>query len=148
LNSVKKYVVSGTLDEVNWNNSTLIMGNVVQAIRNLKEQNMPDIQVHGSGNLIQTLLKHDLIDEFRLWIFPVTIGKGKRLFSEGTQPAHLKLIDSKTSTTGVIIATYEPAGELKTGSFALDNPSVTEIERRKRLADEGKPQEKLIGVQL
>jgi dihydrofolate reductase len=148
LNSVKKYVVSGTLDEVNWNNSTLIMGNVVQAIRNLKEQNMPDIQVHGSGNLIQTLLKHDLIDEFRLWIFPVTIGKGKRLFSEGTQPAHLKLIDSKTSTTGVIIATYEPAGELKTGSFALDNPSVAEIERRKRLADEGKPQEKLIGVQL
>ena len=72
----------------------------------------------GSSNLIQTLLKHDLIDEFRVWIFPVTIGKGKRLFGEGTQPANLKLIDSKTSTTGVIIATYEPAGELKTGSFA------------------------------
>ncbi len=138
LNSVKKYVVSTTLDEVNWNNSTLVTGNIVQAIRNLKEQNMPEIQVHGSGNLIQTLLKHDLIDEFRVWIFPVTIGKGKRLFGEGTQPAHLKLIDSKTSTTGVIIATYEPAGELKTGSFELDNPSVAEIERRKRLADEGK----------
>src|SRR5659263_210836 len=139
LNSVKKYVVSRTLDEVNWNNSTLIMGNVVQTIRNLKGQKGPDIQVHGSSNLIQTLLKHDLIDEFRLWIFPVTIGKGKRLFGEGTQPAHLKLINSKTSTTGVIIATYEPAGELKTGSFALDDPSVAEIERRKRLADEGKP---------
>lgn len=95
-------------------------------------------KVHGSGNLIQTLLKHDLIDEFRLWIFPVTIGKGKRLFGEGTQPAHLKLIDSKISTTGVIIATYEPTGELKTGSFGLDNPSEAEIERRKRLADEGK----------
>ncbi len=138
LNSAKKYVVSRTLDEVNWNNSTLVTGNVEQAIRNLKEQKGPEIQVHGSGNLIQTLLKHDLIDEFRLWIFPVTIGKGKRLFGEGTQPAHLKLIDSKTSTTGVIIATYEPAGELKTGSFALDNPSVAEIERRKGLADEGK----------
>ena len=119
LNSIKKYVVSGTLDEVKWNNSTLIMGNVVQAIRNLKEQKGPEIQVHGSGNLIQTLLQHDLIDEFRLWIFPVTIGKGKRLFGEGTQPVNLKLIDSKTSTTGVIIATYEPAGDLKTGSFAL-----------------------------
>lgn len=138
LNSVKKYVVSRTLDEVNWNNSTLIMGNVVQAIRKIKEQKGPELQVHGSGNLIQTLLKHDLIDEFRLWIFPVTIGKGKRLFGEGTQPASLKLIDSKISTTGVIIATYEPAGELKTGSFALDNPNVAEIKRRKRLADESK----------
>ncbi len=138
LNSARKYVVSRTLDEVKWNNSTLVTGDVAQAVRNLKEQNMPEIQVHGSGNLIQTLLKHDLIDEFRLWIFPVTIGKGKRLFGEGTQPAHLKLIDSKTSTTGVIIATYEPAGELKTGSFGLDNPSEAEIERRKRLADEAK----------
>ena len=141
MNSVKKYVVSRTLDEASWNNSTLITGNVVQAIRNLKEQKGPEIQVHGSGNLIQTLLKHDLIDEFRLWIFPVTIGKGKRLFGDGTQPASLKLIDSKTSTTGVIIATYEPAGELKTGSFAFDNPSVAEIERRKRLDDESKAQE-------
>ena len=119
LNSVKKYVVSRTLGEVTWNNSTLVRGNVAQAIRNLKEQKGPELQVHGSGNLIQTLLKHDLIDEFRLWIFPVTIGKGKRLFGEGTQPVNLKLIDSKTSTTGVIIATYEPAGDLKTGSFAL-----------------------------
>ncbi len=138
LNSARKYVVSRTLDEVNWNNSTLVIGNVEQAIRTLKEQNMPELQVNGSGNLIQTLLKHDLIDEFRLWIFPVTIGKGKRLFGEGTQLANLKLIDSKTSTTGVIIATYEPAGELKTGSFALDNPNVAEIKRRKRLADETK----------
>ncbi len=118
LNSVKKYVISGALDEVNWNNSTLITENVEQAIRNLKEQKGPDIQVHGSSNLIQTLLEYNLIDEFRLWIFPVTIGKGKRLFGEGTQPAGLKLIDSKTSTTGVIIAIYEPAGELRTGSFA------------------------------
>jgi len=138
LNSARKYVVSRTLDEASWNNSTLVTGDVAQAVRNLIGQKGPDIQVLGSGNLIQTLLKHDLIDEFRLWNFPVTIGKGKRLFGEGTQPAHLKLIDSKISTTGVIIATYEPAGELKTGSVGLDNPSVAELERRKRFADEGK----------
>lgn len=138
LNSVRKYVVSRTLNKVDWNNSTLITENVEQAIRNLKEQKGPDIQVHGSSNLIQTLLKQGLIDEFRLWIFPVTIGKGKRLFSDGTKPANLKLIDSKISTTGVIITTYESAGELKTGSFGLDNPSEAEIERRKRLANEGK----------
>ncbi len=87
----------------------------MQAVRNLKEQKGPEIQVLGSGNLIQTLLEHGLIDEFRVWIFPVTIGKGKRLFGEGTQPASLELIDAKTSTTGVIIATYILAGELKTG---------------------------------
>ncbi len=120
LNSARKYVVSRTLDKVNWNNSTLVTGDVAQAVRNLKGQKGPEIQVHGSGNLIQTLLKHGLIDEFLLWIFLVTIGKGKRLFGEGTQPAGLRLMDSKTSTTGVVIAIYEPAGELKTGSFALD----------------------------
>ena len=138
LNSARKHVVSRSLNEASWNNSTLVKGNVVQAIRNLKEQKGPEIQVHGSSNLIQTLLKNDLIDEFRVWIFPITIGKGKRLFGEGTQTASLKLIDSKISTTGVIMATYEPAGELKTGSFALDNPNEAEIERRKRLADESK----------
>ena len=123
LNSAVKHVISRTLNEASCNNSTLVKGNVVQAIRTLKEQKGPDIQVHGSSNLIQTLLKHDLIDEFRLWIYPVTIGKGKRLFGEGTLPSSFKLINSKISTTGVIIATYEPAGELKMGSFALDNPN-------------------------
>ena len=83
----------------------------------------PELWVHGSSNLIQTLLKHHLIDELRVWIFPVVIGKGKRLFGEGTSPSSLKLINSKTSSTGVILATYEPSGELKTASFALDNPS-------------------------
>lgn len=138
LNNAMKHVISRTLNEASWNNSMLVKGNVVQAIRALKEQKGPEIQVHGSSNLIQTLLKHDLIDEFRLWIYPVTIGKGKRLFGEGTLPSSFKLINSKISTTGVIIATYEPAGELKTGSFAFDNPNEAEIERRKRLADENK----------
>jgi dihydrofolate reductase len=78
------------------------------------------LQVHGSGNLIQTLLRHNLVDQYRLWVFPLVIGSGQRLFSEGTIPSGLKLIDNKVSTTGVMIGTYEPAGEIVTGSFALD----------------------------
>lgn len=123
LNNAKKYVASKTLNKVDWKNSSLIKGDVVQVIRKLKAQDGPEIQVHGSSNFIQTLLKHNLIDEFRIWIFPVVIGNGKRLFDQGTIPSGLKLIESKTSTTGVILAIYEPGGELKTGSFALDNPS-------------------------
>jgi len=137
LNSTRKYVVSTTMGKPDWNNSTLITGNVVQQIKSLKEQDGPELQVHGSGNLIQTLLKHDLIDEFRLKIFPITIGTGKLLFGGGTIPAGFKLLESKASTTGVIIATYERDGDVKTGSFALDNPSEAEISRRKRL-EEGK----------
>jgi dihydrofolate reductase len=76
--------------------------------------------VHGSGNLIQTLIRHDLVDRYRLWVFPVVLGTGKRLFADGTVPAGLKLVDSKVSTTGVVIATYEPAGPLVTGTFAGD----------------------------
>ncbi|MEO8287346.1 MAG: dihydrofolate reductase family protein [Chloroflexota bacterium] len=120
LNNAKKYVVSRTLDKVEWNNSTLISGDVVKEITRLKELDGPELQVHGSSNLIQTLLKHSLIDELQLLIFPVAIGSGKRLFGEGTNPSDFKLVDSKTSSTGVIIATYELTGELKTGSFALD----------------------------
>ncbi len=118
LNGAKKYVVSTTLDRVDWNNSTLIKGDVVKEINRLKGLDAPELQVHGSSNLIQTLLKHHLIDELRLWIFPVAIGTGKRLFGEGANPASFKLLDSKTSTTGVILATYGQSGELKTGSFA------------------------------
>jgi len=118
LNNAKKYVVSRTLDTVDWNNSSLIKGDVVKEITRLKELDGPELQVHGSSNLIQTLLKHDLIDELHLLIFPVVIGNGKRLFGEGTNPSGFKLVDSKTSSTGVIIATYEHSGELETGTFA------------------------------
>jgi dihydrofolate reductase len=117
LNEAKKYVVSTTLSEVDWNNSTLIKGDIADEIKKLKKQDGPEIQVHGSSNLIQTLLKNDLVDEFRLKIFPVTIGTGKRLFGEGTIPASFKLLESKTSTTGVIVATYVRDGVIKTGSF-------------------------------
>jgi dihydrofolate reductase len=134
INNAKKYVVSKTLSKVDWSNSTLIKGDVVSEIKKLKEQNGPELQVHGSGNLMQMLLKHDLIDEFRLKIYPVTLGKGKRLFAEGTIPASFKLLDSKVSTNRVIIATYERAGEVKTGSFAMENPTEAELARRKKLA--------------
>jgi dihydrofolate reductase len=137
LNITKKYVASTTLEKLDWSNSALVKGDIVHEIKKLKEQNGPELQVHGSGNLIQTLLKHDLIDEFRLKIFPITLGKGKRLFDDGTIPAGFRLVDSKTSTTGVIVATYERAGKVKTGSFALETPTEAELARRKRL-NEGK----------
>jgi dihydrofolate reductase len=123
LNRAKKYVASTTLKKPNWENSTLIAGNVAQEIRRLKDQDAPELQVHGSSNLIQTLLKNDLIDEFRLKIFPITLGTGKRLFGQGAIPAGFRLLECKTSATGVIVATYERAGEIKTGSFARDNPT-------------------------
>ncbi len=121
LNKARKYVVSTTLRRLDWNNSVLVNGNIPEEIRKLKRQDGPELQVHGSSNLMQTLLKHDLVDEFRLKIFPVTIGHGKRLFGNDTIPASFKLLQSKTSTTGVIIATYGRDGEIKTGSFDLDN---------------------------
>src|SRR6266568_3703784 len=117
-NSTRKYVVSHMPMELSWNNSTLITGDVVAEIKKLKEKDGPDLWVHGSGNLIQTLLANHLIDAMHVWTFPVTMGSGKRLFAEGTQAEGLRLVDSKVSTTGVIIAAYEPAGPLKTGSFA------------------------------
>ena len=120
-NNATKYVVSNTLERVDeWQNSVLVKGDAVAALRKLKEQDGPEIQVHGSANLIQTLLKHDLVDELRLWIFPVVLGSGKRLFAEGAIPAGLRLVDSKVSTTGVVMTSYERAGEVSIGSFALE----------------------------
>jgi len=122
------------LKKVEWNNSTLITGDVPEYVAALKGQDGPEIQVHGSPGLIQTLLEHDLIDEFRIWIFPVVIGTGKRLFGDGAIPAGLKLIDTEVSQTGVTINTYERAGAIDTGSFEFEEPTDAEIERRKRLA--------------
>ncbi len=117
LNEARKYVVSTKLTILDWNNSTLISGDTVDLIKKLKTRDGPEIQVHGSSNLIQTLLRNDLVDEFRLKIFPLTIGTGKRLFGDGTMPAGFKLVECKISTKGVIIATYVRDGEIKTGSF-------------------------------
>ena len=117
INDATKYVASNTLTKHEWSNSVFLKGDVVDEIKKLKQQHGPDLQVHGSSNLIQTLLKHDVVDEFWLKIFPVALGYGKRLFSEATMAAAFKLIESKTSPSGVIIASYVRAGEVKTGSF-------------------------------
>ncbi len=137
LNNAKKYVASKTLTKLDWNNSELINGDVSDRIKRIKEQDGPEIQVHGSSNLVQTLLKHDLVDELWLKIFPVTIGTGKRLFAEGTIPAGFKLLESGISPSGVIIANYERSGEVKMGSFGLETPSEAELARRKRLRESG-----------
>ena len=123
LNKATKYVVTTTLERADWQPSHLITGDVVSQLRRLKAQDGPELQVHGSANLLQTLIKHELVDQYRLWIFPVLLGRGKRLFGDGVIPAGLRLVDSTTSTTGVIIATYEPAGAITTGSFALEPPT-------------------------
>jgi dihydrofolate reductase len=117
-NKAKKYVVSDTTVDLTWKESVLINGDVVARIKALKKEDGPMLQVWGSGVLVQTLLKNDLVDELRLRIFPVTIGTGKRLFAEGTIPAAFELIDSKALPSGVILANYKRSGEFKTGSLA------------------------------
>jgi dihydrofolate reductase len=120
LNDATKYVASRSHPTLSWSRSVLIEGDAAEGIAGLKREDGPELQVHGSGNLIQTLLRHSLVDEYRLWVFPLVIGSGKRLFADGTIPAALKLVDSTVSTTGVVIGTYEPAGKIVTGSFALE----------------------------
>lgn len=138
LNAARKYVVSDAPLTLSWNNTTLVTGNVVKEIQKLREENGPELQVHGSGNLIQTLLKHDLVDELRIMIFPITLGTGKKLFAEGTQPFAFKLTKSETSNTGVIMAVYERAGKVQVGTAEFDTPTEAELARRKRLAEEDK----------
>ena len=120
LNDATKYVASRSRPTLEWRNSVLIEGDVAEGVAALKQQDGPELQVHGSGNLVQTLLRHGLVDEYRLWIFPLVLGSGNRLFSEGTVPSGLRLVDNRVSTTGVFIGTYEPAGDVVTGSFALE----------------------------
>lgn len=116
-NAAKKYVASHEPKNLEWHNSTLLTGDVVEQIKTLKAEDGPELQVHGSGNFIQTLLKNDLVDELWLKIFPITLGNGKRLFAEGTIPAAFTLTNSKVSPMGVIFASYARAGDVETGSF-------------------------------
>ena len=133
LNAATKHVASRTLDKVEWENSTLLEGDLAEAVAKLKEEDGPEIQVHGSADLIQSLLEHDLVDEFRLLIFPIVLGSGKRLFGDGTIPAAFKVTDSATATTGVLLLNYERAGDVEYGSFALEEPTDAEVERRRNL---------------
>jgi len=115
-NKTKKYVVTHNSFAPTWENSFVVTGDVVAQIKKLKEEDGPDLWVWGSGNLIQTLLKNHLIDRMQLWIYPITLGTGKRLFADGTQAEQWKLAESYVSTTGVVVASYEPAGPVKTSS--------------------------------
>lgn len=117
INKATKYVASNTMKSHDWEKSVFLNGNVPNEIRDLKEEAGPDLQVHGSSELIQTLLEHGLVDEFWLKVFPVVLGKGKRLFGNGTIPSAYTLIDSKTSPAGVIVANFKRAGKVETGSF-------------------------------
>ena len=116
LNDLPKYVASNTLTSADWHNTTIINGNLAVEVGKLKSQPGRELQVHGSGVLAQSLMENDLIDEYRLMVFPVVVGKGKRLFAEGTEAA-LKLIEAKTTSTGVVVHVYEPAGKPEYGSF-------------------------------
>ncbi len=136
LNAAKKYVASRTLTVLHWNNSTLLHGDVVSAIIALKAQQGPDLQTIGSGKLIQTLQAASLIDEYNVWTFPVVLGRGKRLFRETAEPSALRLVRSQVSTTGVVMSTYVPGGEIQPGSFAGAEPSEKELARRKAMANE------------
>jgi dihydrofolate reductase len=116
-NDATKYVASRNRPTLEWSNSVLLEGDAGDAIAALKQEEGPELQVHGSADLIQTLLRRNLVDQYRLWVFPVVLGSGKRLFGDGAIPSGLKLVDSKVSTTGVVMGTWEPAGEVVTGSF-------------------------------
>jgi dihydrofolate reductase len=122
LNDATKYVASRTFsqDSLEWEKSVLIEGDVAEGVAALKQQAGPELQVHGSCNLLQTLLSHNLIDEFHLLLFPVVVGSGKRLFADGTVPSGLKLVESMVSTSGVMIGRYVPAGDIPIGSFAVE----------------------------
>ncbi len=132
-NRATKYVASRSRSEFAWQNSRWLGRDAAAAVRKLKQGDGPDLLTQGSGDFVQTLLAADLVDELRLLIYPVALGTGKRLFGGGTRPAAFRLARSAASPSGVLIATYEGAGEVGTGSFALDTPSEAELERRKHL---------------
>lgn len=136
LNAAKKHVASRTLTTLHWNNSALLRGDVVAAISALKTGPGPDLQVIGSGNLIQTLQAASLIDEYNVWTFPAVLGRGKRLFGEATRPFALRLVRSQVSSTGVVMSTYVPDGDVRPGSFVSAEPSEKELARRKKMANE------------
>lgn len=124
LNTQPKYVVSRTLDKVDWNNSILLKDKVTEEVAKLKSREGGEIQVHGSGKLLQTLLEHDLVDTLRIWQFPVVVGTGKHLFGEGTRPRSFRLVDTQMTTTGAVLHVYERAGDLRYGEVEVGQETV------------------------
>lgn len=135
LNAARKHVASRTLQALNWENSSLLGENVIESITALKAQPGYDLQIIGSGNLIQSLQAASLIDEYNVWVFPVILGRGKRLFEATAKPGALRLVSTQASSTGVVMTTYVPVGNIPLGSFAQAAPSAKEIDRRAKMAD-------------
>ena len=133
-NATVKHVVTHRTEPLEWANSRRVGDDVPAELAKLKAQDGPDLVVQGSTTLYPLLLEHDLLDELFVMTFPVVLGGGKRLFGEGTPAGAFNLVDSKTATTGVLIATYRPAGEVPIGSFATQAPSVQEMDRREKMA--------------
>lgn len=131
-NATRKHVASRTLTSLEWDNAALLQGDVAAAVAALKAEAGKDLQVIGSGNLIQTLRAASLVDEYNVWTFPVVLGRGKRLFEPDTRPGALKLVESRTSGSGVVMSTYVPAGDVPAGSFAQATPSARELARREK----------------
>ena len=136
-NKATKYVVTHTLDRFDWAPAESISGDAVDGIRRLKASSGPELHIWGSGNLLQTLIAAELVDEFRVWIYPLVLGRGKRLFEEGVPPRGLDLVESRRTGTGVLLNTYRPAGPLPPPSHDLGDPSEAELARRRKLAAEG-----------
>ncbi|MBB4196079.1 dihydrofolate reductase [Rhizobium aethiopicum] len=136
-NAATKYVATTSTQPLAWENSVALHGDAAAEIARLKQEDGPDLLTQGSSGLLQTLLAHDLIDELRLLTFPLILGPGKRLFADGAKPQALKLTENAVSTTGVIMSVYERAGEVKTGTFGMQEPSQAEIARRERMNREG-----------
>jgi len=131
-NPATKYVATRRHETLTWQNSQSLGPDIVAALRKIKQENGPDLLIQGSGNLIQTLLANELIDEMIVLTFPLLLGRGKRLFEGGAaMPSALKLRRSVVSSTGIVVATYERDGAVRTGSFVSDQPSEAELERRR-----------------
>lgn len=132
-NAITKYVATSDPDSLKWENSVALAGDVVADLRRLKAEDGPDLMTQGSTELIQTLINHDLVDEYRIWTFPVVLGGGKRLFKDGTKAGSLKQISQQSFETGVSFTVYRPDGAVKAGSFAMRDPSPEELDRRARM---------------
>lgn len=133
---IKKYVVSTKNIDLPWQNSVLIKGDVINQLKAIKNQDAPDLMIFGSSKLVQTLLDNQLVDVLHAWIFPITLGEGKKLFSKTGPAAQWKLINSIAATTGTVINTYVPDGEVKTGEMEGIKTSNAELERRKKIEKE------------
>jgi dihydrofolate reductase len=136
-NRATKFVVTHSLDTFDWANTKPIGGDAIEEIRRLKKSDGPTLHIWGSGELLQALIAEELVDEFRVWVYPLVLGHGKRLFENGVPSRGLTLVESRSAPNGVLFNTYRPAGPLPGGSLAPENPSEAELARREKLAAEG-----------